>query len=470
VAAGDSNPQPPEAPQPLDRQHRLTAVGSPHPQSDSAESRSGSPLPQFPHFPTASRLCDRHDLRVYASQFAFEDIVQQSLLNAFAALHTGKEVKHLRGWLYQIVRNTACGAAEQPTVALHESFGAGEPLERIVEQRMVAREVLAAVSNLPDRQREALVGSAWHEQPGAALAETMGLSEGALRQLVHRARGAVRTAVSAITPYPLIRSLAGGGGAPELAAGAGGAAAGGLALKVGAVALTAVLAGTALGGHAPQHRASTQIPLRSHLAVMPHGGSGAIRLSSFTPLGTAEMQRPDQSRSLTVERHADGERDASARDGHSSSSGATGGEDGGGAHGDSSPVSGAPSSGSNGGPGNSGGTPGGSGHDGGSSSGGTLTADGSTGSGSGISGGDGGSGSDGGRPAQSTAASTTQPDSGQAASVAGPSSGPTGGGGGGPGPGDGSGDGSGSSSGGSTAGAPTSTDGLAGSSQTSTSG
>jgi Sigma-70 region 2 len=41
-----------------------------------------------------------------------EDIVQQSLLNAFAALHTGKEVKHLRGWLYQIVRNTARGATD----------------------------------------------------------------------------------------------------------------------------------------------------------------------------------------------------------------------------------------------------------------------------------------------------------------------------------------------------------------------
>jgi RNA polymerase sigma factor (sigma-70 family) len=393
-----------------------------------------------------------------------EDIVQQPLLNAFAALHTGKEVKHLRGWLYQIVRNTARGEAEQPTVALHESFGAGEPLERLVERRLVAREVLGAVSNLPDRQREALVGSAWHGLPGADLAETMGLSEGALRQLVHRARGAVRTAVSAITPYPLIRSLADGGGAPELAAGAGGAAAGGLALKVEAVAVTAVLAGTALGGHEPHQRASAQIPIRSDLAVMPRDGSGVIGLSSFTPLAAVDAQRLDQSRSLTVERQADGERGTSSRDGRRPSSGGAGGEDGGRPGGDSSAVSGEP----NGGPGNSG-QDGGSGHNGGSSSGGNFPADGSTGSGGGISSGDGGSGSDGGQPAQTAAASTTQPDSGQAASVAGPSSGPTGGGGGGPGPGDGSVNGSGSSSGGNTAGGPTSTDGLAGS-QTSTSG
>jgi RNA polymerase sigma factor (sigma-70 family) len=394
-----------------------------------------------------------------------EDIVQQSLLNAFAALQTGKEVKHLRGWLYQIVRNTAHGAAEQPTVALHESVGAGEPLERLVERRMVAREVLAAVSNLPDRQREALVGSAWHELPGAALAETMGLSEGALRQLVHRARGAVRTAVSAITPYPLIRSLAGGGGAPELAAGVGGAAAGGLALKVGAVAVTAVLAGTALGGHQPRHRASAHVPNRSHHAVMPGAGSGAIQLSSVTPLATLDAQR-DQSRSLTEERQGGGERDMSSRDGHRPSSGGTRGEDGGRSNGDSTLVSGTSSSGGSGGPGNSGGTPGGSGQDGGSSSDGSSS--GGSSSGGGTSG-DGGSGSDGGHPAQTAALSTTEPDSGQAASVPGPSSSPTGGGGSGPGPGDSSVSGSGSSSGGESAGGPSSTDGLAGSSQTSTS-
>ena len=36
-----------------------------------------------------------------------EDVVQQAFLSALAALRSGSEVRHLRGWLYQIVRNAA---------------------------------------------------------------------------------------------------------------------------------------------------------------------------------------------------------------------------------------------------------------------------------------------------------------------------------------------------------------------------
>ena len=38
-----------------------------------------------------------------------EDIVQQTFLSAFAALRSGAEVKHLRGWLYRIAQ---CGDSD----------------------------------------------------------------------------------------------------------------------------------------------------------------------------------------------------------------------------------------------------------------------------------------------------------------------------------------------------------------------
>lgn len=36
-----------------------------------------------------------------------EDVVQQALLRAWGSLAAGTEVSHVRGWLHQIVRNTA---------------------------------------------------------------------------------------------------------------------------------------------------------------------------------------------------------------------------------------------------------------------------------------------------------------------------------------------------------------------------
>ena len=62
------------------------------------------------------------------------------------------------------------------------------------------------------------------------------MSDGALRQLLLRARTTLRAAATALTPYPLMSWLAGGQEATaarvaEVAAGAGGA---GVALKAGA--------------------------------------------------------------------------------------------------------------------------------------------------------------------------------------------------------------------------------------------
>src|SRR5436305_7739727 len=41
-----------------------------------------------------------------------EDVVQQTFLSAFAALQNGSEVKHLRGWLYTILRHHAPRASD----------------------------------------------------------------------------------------------------------------------------------------------------------------------------------------------------------------------------------------------------------------------------------------------------------------------------------------------------------------------
>ena len=167
-------------------------------------------------------IVERYRLELHAharrltSDGRAEDVVQQTFLSAFTALRSGTEVQHLRGWLYQIVRNAATRVHGPREAALDDVSIIGEPLEDVVQERAMAISALSEVGRLPERQREALVGTVQGRRR-AEIANSMGLSEGAVRQLVHRARMSVRAAVTAVTPFPLARwfaARAAGGEAP----------------------------------------------------------------------------------------------------------------------------------------------------------------------------------------------------------------------------------------------------------------
>ena len=108
-----------------------------------------------------------------------EDAVQQAFLNAFTALQRGSEVRHLRGWLHQILRHEVTRARLPIDAPLDAAVAYGEPLEDTVQLRATARATLAELSSLPDRQRDALLSTAVFGLPRAHVARTMGLSEGA---------------------------------------------------------------------------------------------------------------------------------------------------------------------------------------------------------------------------------------------------------------------------------------------------
>ena len=57
-----------------------------------------------------------------------EDVLQQALLSAFAALRAGAEVRHVRGWLYQIVRNAAVKSRWPAEAPLDEMTASGPAL------------------------------------------------------------------------------------------------------------------------------------------------------------------------------------------------------------------------------------------------------------------------------------------------------------------------------------------------------
>jgi RNA polymerase sigma factor (sigma-70 family) len=259
-----------------------------------------------------------------------EDVLQQALLSAFAALRSGTEVRHVRGWLYQIVRTAAVKTRPPAEAPLDEMTASGPALEDVVQQRALAMSAMSEISRLPPRQRDALVGSALGGLGRAELAASMGLSEGAVRQLVHRARATVRTAVTAVTPWPLANWLAavpGGGGTSEVVAAAGALSGGGLAVKLGALLVTgAVATGVAVVPKSHHHRAQA-----SRAATAPARTGTSAHVLGSTVLPAAAL------RSVATigpgERHRGGERGDSRGDSRSRGDGS--GDSRGGERGDS---------------------------------------------------------------------------------------------------------------------------------------
>src|SRR4051812_50091736 len=165
-----------------------------------------------------------------------EDALQQALLAAWTALQRGDEVRELRPWLYRIVHHTALNALRvsgYDYAELHEAARIADTGEDELERRAVVRQTLASLAALPDRQREALIRTAVSGDSQEDVARDLGLTDNALRQLVHRARMSLRAAATALTPMPLVTAAASGsarGGSlvervSELVAGGGAGAA-----------------------------------------------------------------------------------------------------------------------------------------------------------------------------------------------------------------------------------------------------
>src|SRR4051812_14843931 len=150
-----------------------------------------------------------------------EDALQQALVAAWRGLERGDEVRELRPWLYRIARNTALNqlrVAGYDLDELMDSLSAADDPEEEVLRRAVVRQTLAAVAALPDRQREALLRTAINGQAQEDVARDLGLSDTAMRQLVHRARVSVRAAATAVVPMPVASWLAAGAGGAGSAA------------------------------------------------------------------------------------------------------------------------------------------------------------------------------------------------------------------------------------------------------------
>jgi RNA polymerase sigma factor (sigma-70 family) len=238
--------------------------------------------------------------RKFLPEARAEDALQQALVAAWSALARGDDVRELRPWLYRIVHNTALNALRSSGFdyeELHDLLTASEvggPAE-LAERSALVRQTLAGMAALPDRQREALLQIAVEGRSQDEVAAELGLSEGAVRQLVHRARTNLRAAATALTPLPLATAMAASGARGDLVSRMAelvtGAGAGATLAKAGAVA---AIAGGAIAGPGvvddlqradrnatPAARAASA-PSRPH-AAQARAGSAATAAADATP-------------------------------------------------------------------------------------------------------------------------------------------------------------------------------------------
>ena len=165
----------------------------------------------------------------------------------------GERVRTLRPWLYRIAHNTSLNMLRDRALVdepLSDQIDGVERPDQAAERRQHLADVLAAVKALPARQRDAIVLRELEGRSYEQIAKGLGVSDGAVRQLLNRARSGVRSGVAALTPFGLLARLAAPfGDAPAtVAAGGGGGGGGGGGFAVGKLCAAALAAAVAGGG------------------------------------------------------------------------------------------------------------------------------------------------------------------------------------------------------------------------------
>jgi RNA polymerase sigma factor (sigma-70 family) len=227
-----------------------------------------------------------------------EDVVQAAFVNAWARMRDGAEIRDLRAWLFRIVHNGAVNQlkrASSSDVELQDTAAEPRRLEDDVERRETMRATLGQIAQLPEQQRAALIGSVVQGRRSRELSAELGVTEGAVKMLVHRARSSVRAAAAAFVPFPLLVKLT-GGSAGAGAAGTAGAGAttagagliGGTALKAAAVVACAGVVGTAAPAIVPSERPASAPAAQSQGAA---ADLGALEAS----LAAAPLAAPARS-------------------------------------------------------------------------------------------------------------------------------------------------------------------------------
>lgn len=260
------------------------------------------------------RYCAR-----FLSESRAEDAVQQSFLSAYNSLRSSSGDMNLRPWLYRISHNTSLNMLRERGTSyeqLSEEIDGVERPDQAAERSERLREVVSAVSSLPARQRDAILLREMEGRSYEEIAVELGVSGGAVRQLLSRARSTLRAGTSALTPYGLAARVPWSAGSDQTVAdrignlctaGAGGA----LATKACA---TVLVTGAVVGGVAgvPPGDPGGDAAAREHSSPALRAAPGPVSARAITQARAAEdaTNHPGAGRrNGKADRQGDGDED-----------------------------------------------------------------------------------------------------------------------------------------------------------------
>src|SRR3954467_3728407 len=244
-----------------------------------------------------------------------EDVTQDAFSKALLALRGSEAEIELRPWLYRIVRNTALNdlRGRAPVAAeLSEALPGTRSTAAEVEAREEIRDLMDRLQALPESQRAALVMRELEGLGHDEIAAALGVSGGAARQAIYRARAALRDGLGLLVPLPLLRALAEHGG--EAGAAGGAVALGGGALKAGMA--TVLIAGAVGAGVAVEHHKGERPgPEAAEAAPLVAGrNNGSARAAGASEQSNAFASSDDRNHDRSGRGHDDSSRDGSGVD------------------------------------------------------------------------------------------------------------------------------------------------------------
>lgn len=234
-----------------------------------------------------------------------EDIAQETYLTAWHKLAAMQNPDSLLPWLRQVTRNRAIDHVRrrrhQELVlgdtdtrmqdAPHHGAGPEASLERLEQSEMLAR----ALDGIPDESREVLLLFYREGQSSRQVAELLGLSDGAVRKRLQRARDSLQAellamvgdvarssapgmAFTALVTASLVTAPAKAGAATAVVAGAGAGkwVAGGIASAFAALAVVVVPVAWEVRGYVARARNPTE-----RRELLAHGIVYGVLMASF---------------------------------------------------------------------------------------------------------------------------------------------------------------------------------------------
>ncbi len=250
----------------------------------------------------------RYVLTLVRNPAEAEDVTQTTFLNAYRALKAGEEPLRPQNWLIAIAHN-ACRSRARRSMRRPREV----PLDDVVSQLAVPeperpniRELLRALGRLPFNQRTALTMRELEGRSYPEIAETLGVSVGAVEALIARARRTLRLQASTLrglTVLQLPRSLRTLFETGEAAVGAGALAKVAAVLVAGAVA--GGIGGAIVEARPPAAPRTPSVQSWQHVLASPAGTfrapvetagrvrASAVRARSATPAHTGTIPGPD---------------------------------------------------------------------------------------------------------------------------------------------------------------------------------